>query len=458
MNLSFINRGDNRRLILIFAGWGMDANPFRGLVREGYDIAVAWDYTTEDFDFSALRHYREVVVIAWSLGVYEASRLLPGSGLDVTLTVAVNGTMTPVDDRRGIPVAVFDGTLATLSDASLRKFNRRMCGSTERLATFDAARPDRTLESLRSELAAIGDRAKSTPAPHYNWDIAIIGTADHIFPAAGQTEAWSGTRCDILPETPHIVDFQSLIDRYTVDKELVAARFLSTRESYGSEASVQRRVAERLVSLWHSHLPRRRYAAGVEIGAGTGILTHLYLRDTDIDRLELWDIAGVNINHLSPEVKTVTADAETQFPSLADASVDLLVSSSTLQWFNSPAAFLRKAARVLKPGAHVVLSLYGAGTFESFSRVAGVSLNYVTTREIISAAETFYDIIHVETAEMVETFPDVATALRHLQSTGVTGLRRSRVPVERMRRILADESMSRLVYHPIFIILQRKQQ
>ena len=47
------------------AGWGMDANPFRGLESPGYDIAVTWDYNDESFDRSVLSQYREIVVIAW---------------------------------------------------------------------------------------------------------------------------------------------------------------------------------------------------------------------------------------------------------------------------------------------------------------------------------------------------------------------------------------------------------
>ena len=50
MKLDFIHRHNNYRLLLIFAGWGMDPGVFTGLYRRGYDIAVAWDYRNEDFD------------------------------------------------------------------------------------------------------------------------------------------------------------------------------------------------------------------------------------------------------------------------------------------------------------------------------------------------------------------------------------------------------------------------
>ncbi len=45
MKYRLLTSGNERRLLLIFAGWGMDDAPLRELTpHAGYDLAVAWDY------------------------------------------------------------------------------------------------------------------------------------------------------------------------------------------------------------------------------------------------------------------------------------------------------------------------------------------------------------------------------------------------------------------------------
>ncbi len=45
MQIEYIVREDNTRLLLIFAGWSTDASAFGGLVCPGYDVAVLSGYT-----------------------------------------------------------------------------------------------------------------------------------------------------------------------------------------------------------------------------------------------------------------------------------------------------------------------------------------------------------------------------------------------------------------------------
>lgn len=81
-----------------------------------------------DFDFSSLAGYPQCEVAAWSMGVWYASRLKALQDVQPTRTVALCGTPWPIDDRYGIPRAVFDATLAGLSPRSVEKFVVRMEG------------------------------------------------------------------------------------------------------------------------------------------------------------------------------------------------------------------------------------------------------------------------------------------------------------------------------------------
>ena len=200
-------------LLLFFSGWGAEPCMFReGATDESaaYDILMLWDYRDMSFDARILSGYKEVRVLAWSMGVWAAGQVLSRPGLNGCangMRLAVNGTPFPIHDRMGIPEAVFDGTLDSLSERSLGKFRRRMCGSTQALEQLLSCGLTRSTEELREELSAIreavrhgADHDADTSSPFH----AVIGSGDLIFPAANQTEAWKGLDVPVsLLDIPH---------------------------------------------------------------------------------------------------------------------------------------------------------------------------------------------------------------------------------------------------------------
>jgi hypothetical protein len=200
----FITREGNDRLLLFFAGWGADSKPFAGLRPAGRDFMVCYDYTDTSFDSSLLQGYRRIDVVAWSLGVWTAATTLAGLGIEPHTSIAINGTMHPVDSTRGIAPEIFSGTLRTLSASTLVKFRRRMCGGSEGYRDFMQCAPDRSLQSMADELAAIGERYSHSGATDYRWSKAVVGTADAIFPTPAQLTAWAEEGVEtISTDAPH---------------------------------------------------------------------------------------------------------------------------------------------------------------------------------------------------------------------------------------------------------------
>lgn len=114
-------------LILCLAGWSTSPELFRHLeVPEQTDLWIAYDYRTLAFE-ETFAPYKEVHLVAWSLGVWVATRLWAGHRSFTTAT-ALNGTPFPMHDTLGIPTAIFEGTLHHISEEGMRRFNRRMCG------------------------------------------------------------------------------------------------------------------------------------------------------------------------------------------------------------------------------------------------------------------------------------------------------------------------------------------
>ena len=179
------------RLLVFFTGWGMDATPFENMAR-AVDTLVVWDYRDLTTPLP-LPTDKPVHLLAWSMGVWAATQVLDPSAL--ASATAVNGTPWPIDDTRGIPCAIFDGTLATYSEAGLARFRRRMCGGAKGLATFPL--PQRTTEELGEELAALQQAITTRPERPFPWTRAYGCSDDKIFPIAAQQAAFS--ELSVLP-------------------------------------------------------------------------------------------------------------------------------------------------------------------------------------------------------------------------------------------------------------------
>ncbi len=200
----FIRQKQASRLTLFFAGWGMDEYPFMDCASSDSDLLVCYDYRSLDFDFTLLQGYREIRLIAWSMGVWAASVVLQDVELPFCERVALNGTMTPVDDRKGISEKVFEGTLLGLNEVTLEKFIRRMCLRKENLEAFLPKRPRRLVEELKEELQKIKEQVNFYAVPGFKWDKVVIGRDDLVFTAANQRNAWGGIEAEVIEcDIPH---------------------------------------------------------------------------------------------------------------------------------------------------------------------------------------------------------------------------------------------------------------
>ena len=63
-----------------------------------YYILMLWDYRDMDFDLGILNGYNEVRVLAWSMGVWAAGKVLSRPGLNGCVNgmrLAVTGLLSP---------------------------------------------------------------------------------------------------------------------------------------------------------------------------------------------------------------------------------------------------------------------------------------------------------------------------------------------------------------------------
>ena len=183
-----------KHLIVYFAGWGTPLDAVAHLILPtNHNLLICYDYQdlTLDFDFSA---YQQIRVVAWSMGVWVAERVL--QGITLQSATAVNGTGLPCDDGFGIPYAIFKGTLDNLTENTRSKFERRICGdkvSFERYQQFSA----RSFNEIHRELIALFamiQQDKRTDLIH--WTNAWVSSRDKIFMPANQHQYWA-SRCAV---------------------------------------------------------------------------------------------------------------------------------------------------------------------------------------------------------------------------------------------------------------------
>ncbi|MDE6514234.1 MAG: methyltransferase domain-containing protein, partial [Muribaculaceae bacterium] len=221
------------------------------------------------------------------------------------------------------------------------------------------------------------------------------------------------------------------------------------RTTYDSAADVKHIVANHLISLFQKH--GLGQGPVLEIGVGSGYFTSLYAKKFPPNSLTLWDIAGAS--ELPYEV--VQADAESALPAV-NQTFSAVVSASTMQWFNSPAAFLIQLGRVLKPSGLAVLSTFGPDTFCELSAAGVIGLPYYSEQSLHRIIPSGLELLELHTGLITKVFNEPIDVFRHLRATGVNARRSDRTLNEIIKAYprRADGRCS-LTYQPIYLILRK---
>ncbi len=214
MKQTFITNSNHSDLLLIFSGWGTHAGLFSSFAIEEADICVCYDYRNDSFDSSPFLNYKHITVIGWSFGVWMAAYTLSKTKLKIDRSIAINGTMCPIDDLYGIPQTIFHSTLHSLTDASFSKFQRRICGSTNRYDKFKCLLSERNIQEIIDELIALQRKVDITNDISFLWDMAYIADKDLIFTADRQEAFWNEYKPLKIRKIhdSHLPDFKSIFD------------------------------------------------------------------------------------------------------------------------------------------------------------------------------------------------------------------------------------------------------
>ena len=252
-----------------------------------------------------------------------------------------------------------------------------------------------------------------------------------------------------------------------IDRQLIADRFGNAFASYDEAATPQQRVVAEIIALLTEKVvtPPQRI---LEIGCGTGLLTE--------SLSTLYPQAELTLNDLVPEAEHwireklphrsfafITGDAE-QWD--WGKGYQLIASSSCIQWWQEPLAFIRKAYNALTSGGTLALSTFLPENLSELRPILPNALHYPPLAEYQNALTAFS---HVEqrvlTIEL--QFPSLLELLRHLKATGTNAFTQTHQGLWSRGRLLRLEEQLRqahqltpveplsLTYHPLIIIAQK---
>ncbi|MBJ8476424.1 malonyl-ACP O-methyltransferase BioC [Acinetobacter bereziniae] len=255
-----------------------------------------------------------------------------------------------------------------------------------------------------------------------------------------------------------------------LDTSQIALRFAQAGQSYPEQAIVQRKIARHLSDLITQY-GVGQYDKVFEIGCGSGNLTQLLIQKFNIKDLILNDLyedvqQHFNFNVISnPQVNWLIGDIEQlEFPK----NLNMIASSSALQWVNDLDAIFKQAFHHLTTHAELCFSSFGQHNLREIKSLTGQGLSYLSIEDLQAKLQkNGFEILHL--SEQIEqlTFTHPKQVLQHLKATGVTATASSfRWTKQSLMDFYqnyqqfsyVDEAgvlQYRLTYHPIYCIARR---
>lgn len=203
MQFHWLNKQNNDKLIIFFAGWSFDEQPFKFLACDNYDVLIMYDYISLDCEIEDFSQYGEINLIAWSMGVF-AAYLLKDNLPKFNKKIAINGTPLPVDDKYGIPTKPFLLTLRHAKTGLEGKFYQNIFDKPEEFEKYTKTPVTRSIENRENELKSLYTQIKNTTINYVHfYDKAYISKFDKIIPTKNQINFWQNNAKIEILESGH---------------------------------------------------------------------------------------------------------------------------------------------------------------------------------------------------------------------------------------------------------------
>lgn len=202
MQYHWLNKQNNKKLIVFFCGWSFDNHPFERLECGDFDVLMFYDYKNHELPVE-IPVYEEYYLITWSMGVYIAY-LLKDKLPKFIEKIAINGTPFPIHNEFGIPERTFDLTLKYVDTGLQGKFQRNLFKEEQDYEKYLQNPVKRKIPEQAQELISLKDFISSADVSYENfYDRAIISSVDKIVPTRNQLNCWKDRAEIVTIESGH---------------------------------------------------------------------------------------------------------------------------------------------------------------------------------------------------------------------------------------------------------------
>ncbi|MEA3505082.1 MAG: malonyl-ACP O-methyltransferase BioC [Bacteroidota bacterium] len=245
-----------------------------------------------------------------------------------------------------------------------------------------------------------------------------------------------------------------------VDKIKVENCFRKSIDTYNANATVQEKICSNLMELLYCP----KHDKVLEIGCGTGFLTQAFLQKYSPKKYIANDLVAdskISVKKIFERMPNidfsfVSGDAEkVEF----ESSNDLIISASTVQWFDNLPRFLQKAYNLLSPGGVLIFSTFGTDNLNEIRSACNSGLKYFSEKEIYDMVAEKFSVLEIKEEHHYLSFPKPLSVLRHMKLTGVNGNNKKIWQAKdftefdkKYRMLSKNQNDVTLTYNPVYVV------
>lgn len=247
------------------------------------------------------------------------------------------------------------------------------------------------------------------------------------------------------------------------NKDLVKLRFEHSFPVYEQHAVVQKQMAEKLADYIFASCGEN-YKKVLEIGCGTGFLTKHIMNDFKVGKLLINDISPEVIGYIekiAPYCNYLIGDMENI---VFDTKFNIVTSNAAFQWAEDLQAMINRFYHVLKQDGVLAFTTFGERNFEQITKISNRQLMYKNLDKL-EPMFSDYDV-KILKEEVVELeFNSPVDVLRHIKGIGANAMAAEfwtkgvlKEFEKKYREYFTTENGVSLTYHPIYVVLKKKDK
>ncbi|PRR84570.1 malonyl-ACP O-methyltransferase BioC [Clostridium vincentii] len=180
-----------------------------------------------------------------------------------------------------------------------------------------------------------------------------------------------------------------------IDKQQVILHFSKNASNYSQYAHVQKKMSDALIEfILENNKDTFKIKNILEIGCGTGYLTHSLIEIFPSAHITAVDIAPGMIDEIKSKITTNAVDficSDIEEMDLEN-TYDIIISNATFQWFNHIPITIKKLYNSLNPKGLLCFSTFGKDTFCELKECFEIAKQAMDIKETIYPGQLFYGL------------------------------------------------------------------